>query len=165
MSADRTSYIEGMRRLAAGVTIVTTGKAPNRFGLTATAVTSVSADPPTLLVCINRDSDSFGPLQRNGKFAVNLLRAEHHALAGRFGGLFEESGEPRFAHGSWQDGQHGVPILANAPAAFECELETIHDGASHGILIGRVLNAVTHGTGDPLLWFDSALALPARFSP
>ena len=154
-----------MRRLAAGVTIVTTGRAPNRFGLTATAVTSVSADPPTLLVCINRDSDSFAPIMRNKKFAVNLIGSEHHALAGRFGGLFEESGEPRFTHGNWREGVSGSPVLYDAPAAFECELETMHDGASHGIMIGRVIRAVTYGDKDPLLWFDSALALPSKFLP
>ena len=90
MSADRISFIDGMRRLAAGVTIVTTGVSPHRFGLTATAVTSVSADPPTLLACINRDSDSFGPIIRNGRFAVNLLGPGHQELAGRFGGRFAE---------------------------------------------------------------------------
>ncbi|WP_027135095.1 flavin reductase family protein [Geminicoccus roseus] len=165
MSADRTSYIDGMRRLAAGVTIVTTGSVPERFGLTATAVTSVSADPPTLLVCINRDSDSFHPILRHRRFGVNLLGPAHAELAGRFGGLFAESGEPRFAVGPWVEGAHGVPLLEDAPASFECELETVHDGASHGILVGRVLKVTTHDTGSPLLWVGGALAVPAPFQP
>jgi flavin reductase (DIM6/NTAB) family NADH-FMN oxidoreductase RutF len=154
-----------MRRLAASVTIVTTGAAPHRFGLTATAVTSVSADPPTLLACINRDADSYGPILRNQRFAVNLLGSAHAGLAGRFGGLFAESGEPRFELGHWSVGEHGVPVLADALASFECALETLHDGASHGILVGRVLKVATHGGGDPLLWVEGALALPSPLPP
>lgn len=153
-----------MRRLAAAVTIVTTGTVPQRFGLTATAVTSVSADPPTLLTCINRDADSFHPIIRHGRFAVNLLRPDHQELAGRFGGLFAESGEPRFELGRWTQGSHDVPILEDALASFECELETVHDGASHGILIGRVLKVITQ-RGAPLLWYEGALAVPARLVP
>jgi flavin reductase (DIM6/NTAB) family NADH-FMN oxidoreductase RutF len=160
VSADRTSYIAGMRRLAASVTIVTTGSVPNRFGLTATAVTSVSADPPTLLACINRDSDSFGPILHNRRFAVNLLDPIHVALAGRFGGLFAESGEPRFAEGRWIAGAYGVPVLEDAVASFECALETMHDGASHGILVGRVLKVAARDSGSPLLWLDGKVAMP-----
>ncbi|HEX2529437.1 MAG TPA: flavin reductase family protein [Geminicoccus sp.] len=162
MSADRTSYIDGMRRLAAGVTIVTTGRAPERFGLTATAVTSVSADPPTLLACINRDSDSFKPITRNGRFAVNVLGTMHHELAERFGGRFAESGEPRFMVGDWMQGGHDVPILVDAPVCFECQLETVHDGASHGIMVGRVLAVRTIATPQPLLWFEGGFAVPGR---
>jgi flavin reductase (DIM6/NTAB) family NADH-FMN oxidoreductase RutF len=149
-----------MRRLAASVTIVTTGSAPHRFGLTATAVTSVSADPPTLLACINRDSDSFGPILHHRRFAVNLLDPVHVALAGRFGGLFPESGEPRFAEGRWVAGEHDVPVLEDALASFECALETVHDGASHGILVGRVLKAAARDSGSPLLWLDGGVAVP-----
>jgi flavin reductase (DIM6/NTAB) family NADH-FMN oxidoreductase RutF len=151
-----------MRRLAAGVTIVTTGRAPERFGLTATAVTSVSADPPTLLACVNRDSDSFKPILHNGRFAVNLLGAAHRELAERFGGRFAESGEPRFAVGNWIQGRHDVPLLKDAPACFECELEATHDGASHGIMIGRVLAVRTFGVPQPLLWFEGGFAVPDR---
>ena len=165
VSVNRMSYIDGMRRLAASVTIVTTGQAPDRFGLTATAVTSVSADPPTLLACINRDSDSFHPILRNRCFAVNLLRPEHGELASRFGGRFAESGEPRFAAGNWVAGRHGVPVLADALATFECALETVHDGASHGILLGQVLSVTMNGGGSPLLWFDGDLAQATRIVP
>jgi flavin reductase (DIM6/NTAB) family NADH-FMN oxidoreductase RutF len=131
-------YIAGMRRLAGGVTIVSTRLGEVRAGLTATSVCSLTAQPPQLLVCVHREADAHGLILESRQFAVNLLRPEHRALSDHFGGRDESHGPDRFALGAWAAGVTGVPILADAAAVLECRLVEAVPASTHSILIGEV---------------------------
>src|SRR5690349_10286801 len=100
-----------MRQLASAVTIVTSGSGPCRRGLTATAVCSLSADPPSLLVCINKQTECHEIIRQNGHFCVNALGADDEGLAGRFAGRDGSHGLSRFSAGSWTELVTGAPVL------------------------------------------------------
>lgn len=127
-----------MRELAAGVTIITAGRGAGRRGLTATAVCSVSADPPTLLVCINRSTDGHAAILEGGAFCVNVVGAEHRWLAERFAGRDGVRGAERFDHGEWRSLATGAPVLADAIAAFDCRVVQAVDGGTHTVFLGTV---------------------------
>lgn len=127
-----------MRELAAGVTIITAGREHGRRGLTATAVCSVSADPPTLLVCINRSAEGHAAITESGSFCVNVIAVEHQRLAERFAGRDGARGAERFEHGEWRALATGAPVLADAIAAFDCKLVQAIDAGTHTVFIGAV---------------------------
>jgi len=135
---DADAFRAAMRELAAGVTIVTAGTADGRRGLTATAVCSVSADPPTLLACINRATDGHAAIAAAGHFCVNVVAAEHRDLAERFAGRDGSHGVERFERGDWDRLVTGAPVLADAVAAFDCRVVEAMSWGTHTIFIGRV---------------------------
>jgi flavin reductase (NADH)/flavin reductase len=149
---DATLFKAGMRQLAAGVTLVTTQTADGtRSGLTATAVCSVSAEPPILLVCVNRANGSYGAIRDTGRFAVNLLAAEDVDLSNRFASAV--SGDERFHHGDWNTLTTGAPVLASALASFDCTLLEVQDLGSHGVFFGQVeALRVREDEASPLLY-------------
>jgi len=153
---DEASFKAGMRQLAAGVTLVTTQTADGaRSGLTATAVCSVSAEPPILLVCINQQSGSYNAIRDAGRFAVNVLAAEDVDLSNRFASAV--SGDERFEHGHWQPLKTGAPTLASALVSFDCTLLELKDMGSHGVFFGRVEAVkVREDNADPLLYGKGA---------
>ena len=128
-----------MRRLAGGVSIITAGRDGDITGMTVTSLTSLSADPPRLLVNIHRRASSFSLIQRDGRFAVNILGSNQREIADRFsnGRL---KGKQRFENIAWSAGQSGMPLLGQALAAVECEVDEIIERFSHGIVIGRLLS-------------------------
>ena len=129
-----------MRHLTGGVSVITAGRGRDITGMTVTSVTSMSVDPPTLLVSINRDASSFPLIQRLGTFGVNILTADQLDIAERFAGKGGLKGADRFAGAQWTAGTSGVPLLGGALAALDCEVEEIVERHSHGIVIGRVLD-------------------------
>jgi flavin reductase (NADH)/flavin reductase len=136
--ADAESFKSGMRHLAAHVCLITTaGPDGVRRGLTATAVCSVSADPPTLLCCVNRQIAPFAAIRESGIFAVNVLGVEDRELAERFAG--EIQGEARFDTGVWTALATEAPVLESALAVFDCRLTRLEEVATHGILFGEIL--------------------------
>ncbi|MBM7044716.1 MULTISPECIES: flavin reductase family protein [Rhizobium] len=130
-----------MREFAAGVTVVTTLSKDGKRGLTATAVCSLSAEPSTLLACINRDSDGYKAICESGFFCVNVLAAEQSELASRFAGRDGIRGERRFDLGDWENMRTGAPALADALAVFDCRTAGTLDWGSHTIFIGSVVAA------------------------
>jgi flavin reductase (DIM6/NTAB) family NADH-FMN oxidoreductase RutF len=147
-------YVAGMRRLAAGVSIVAARCDGVPAGLTATAVCSLTAEPPRLLACIHREADTHAAIVGSGLFTINLLTETHLALADRFGGREDVFGPARFALGSWRDGVTGMPVLADAAAVFECRVVDAIAAGTHEIFIGEV-EAVALGTdAAPLLYWD-----------
>ena len=162
MPVPTADYIAGMRRLAAGVTIVTAGAGDLRAGLTATSVCSLTAAPPQLLACVHREADAHDLILRSRRFAVNLLKPEHRPLSDHFGGRDESHGPERFTIGAWGQGVTGLPVLADAAAVFECRLVEHVAASSHSILIGEV-EALRH---DPaaaaLVYHDRAYHAVAR---
>ena len=135
--ADAESFKSGMRHLAAHVCLITTVTQDGaRRGLTATAVCSVSADPPTLLCCVNRQIEPFAAIREAGIFAVNVLGVQDLELAERFAG--EIQGDSRFDIGSWNELSTGAPVLESALATFDCRLTRLEEVATHGILFGEI---------------------------
>lgn len=127
-----------MRHLTGGVSIITAGRGRDITGMTVTSVTSLSIEPPTLLVSINRDASSFPLIKRHGAFGVNILNADQLEIAERFAGKGGLKGADRFAGGQWVTAVSGVPLLVGALSVFDCEVEEVLERHSHGIVIGRV---------------------------
>jgi flavin reductase (DIM6/NTAB) family NADH-FMN oxidoreductase RutF len=129
-----------MRHLAGGVSVITVGRGKEITGMTVTSVSSLSVDPPTLIVSINRESSSWPLLKRYGFFGVNILTADQIEVADRFTGKGGLKGAARFAGAQWITRASGVPLLVGALAAIDCEVEDIVERHSHAIVIGRVLD-------------------------
>ena len=148
------AFRSGMRRLAASVCLITTlNEDGTRNGLTATAVCSLSASPPTLLCCLNLSSNSFAAIDRAGVFAVNVLTTADQPIANRFSTAL--AGADKFTHGDWITLETGAPVLASALAAFDCKLISVVEVATHAILVGEVQGLKLHDSGvDPLLYVD-----------
>jgi flavin reductase (DIM6/NTAB) family NADH-FMN oxidoreductase RutF len=140
-----------MRRLAATVTIVSTADDDGYHGLAATAVTSVSAEPPSILACINRSASPSEVLIKRGRFAVNILHAENAGLVPIFSGKIK--GPERFNHGVW-DHLDGVPVLTDAQAVIVCTLAQTMVFGTHTVVIGTVDAVRIREDIDPLIYQD-----------
>lgn len=146
----------GMSYLSGACTIIASRLGEARAGLTATAVCSVTADPPRLLVCLNREGNAHEVISRSGVLSVNVLNAGHLALAQRFAGMMQgvRSGD-RFLEGHWQVGVTGVPLLADALVAFECRVVEEIPASTHNIFLCEVIDVTTSGEdASPLLYFN-----------
>ena len=138
--ASQGDFRGAMRQLTGGVSVITAGRGEDISGMTVTSVSSLSVDPPTLLVSINRDASSFPLIRRHGAFGVNILAADQLDIAERFAGKGGLKGADRFAGARWVTSVSGVPLLVGALAAIDCEVEEIIERHSHAIVIGRVLD-------------------------
>jgi flavin reductase (DIM6/NTAB) family NADH-FMN oxidoreductase RutF len=146
-------FRSAMRNLAGGVSVVTAGCGEARSGLTATSVSSLSLEPPSLLVCIRRASATLSAIAAHRAFAVNVLSADRRDLAERFAGQTGLSGADRFGEDDWVSLATGAPLLADALAAVDCAVERMIEWGSHMILIGRV-RAIRLGDGPgPLVYW------------
>ncbi|MFN3685727.1 flavin reductase [Salinarimonas sp.] len=152
---DAAQFREGMSWLAGGVTLVTTDGPAGRRGLTATSVCSVTDDPPTLLVCVNRASASGAALAGNGIACVNVLRPRHRALAARFAGAAEA--QERFEGTAWTERPGRAPELPDAAAAFQCRLVRSVPVGTHDVLVCRVESVRTGAGGGVLGYLRRAL--------
>ncbi len=150
-TVDKAIYRNGMSRLGTSVSVVTTMWGGKRFGFTASAVCSVSDSPATLLVCLNRASSSFPAFDAAPHFCVNTLMPGQEEISDIFGGKIPA--QDRFAHGHWQEGRTGVPVLANASVSFECELTNMVDEATHRVLFGRVIDIRENPEPGTLLYY------------
>ncbi len=144
-------FKQGMRQLVGAVTLITTRDATQRRGMTATAVCSLSAEPPSLLVCINRTAEAHDVILSGRCFCMSLLPYSQQSLAESFAGRDGSKGEERFKRGKWGVLTTGAPYLEDSLAAFDCALTDTHELATHTIFIGRVV-AVHRIAGDPLLY-------------
>jgi flavin reductase (DIM6/NTAB) family NADH-FMN oxidoreductase RutF len=152
------AFKQGMRRLAATVTIITLrGEDAQPWGMTATAVTSLSADPYSLLACVNRSSRMHGHLTMGAPFCVNLLSEGHDELSFAFGGRL--SHEERFGLGGWELGD--LPYLKDAQANFACTVDALFDYGTHSIVVGRIGAIRMPGEFAPLVYGDGRF-LPTR---
>ena len=129
-----------MRHLTGGVSVITAGRGKDISGMTVTSVSSLSVDPPALIVSINRDASSWPLMKRYGSFGVNILTSDQIDIAERFTGKGGLKGADRFAGADWTTRASGVPLLVGALAAIDCEVEDVVERHSHAIVIGRVLD-------------------------
>jgi flavin reductase (DIM6/NTAB) family NADH-FMN oxidoreductase RutF len=156
--ASQDSFRQAMRYLASGVSILAAGGPGDRAAITATSVTSLSVEPPTLLICISRNSSLAPILQRHGHFSANFLSASQQHLAERFAGRGGVNGGERFDAGDWISLVSGAPVLANALASIDCDVEEIIDRHTHSIVIGRVLAVRTEGGDEALAHWHGAFS-------
>src|SRR5689334_821645 len=143
-----------MARLGAAVNVVTTDGPAGRGGFTASAVCSVTDDPPTLLVCVNRGSNSGAAVKANGVLCVNTLAAGHQELSSVFAGATKCSMEDRFLSGNWGTLATGAPVLQDAVVAFDCRIVDMVEKGTHTVLFAEI-EAIHQGTrhGQALIYF------------
>ena len=148
--SDARTFRDALGCFATGVTIITAMDGEGQpIGLTANSFTSVSLDPPLLLVCVANNAGSAAVLRDAQRFAVNVLQIGQQPTSNRFAG----KGEDRFANTPWEVGEFGTPVLTGSLSSFECARDAVHDGGDHFILVGRVLKAMFEPRRDPLLYF------------
>ena len=142
-------FRKAMGSFAAGVTVVTVCHDGRLVGTTVSAFSSVSMDPPLVMVCLKRDSRTLAALSEVKAFCVNILAADQGDLAYRFA---KSGADDRFALTAVEAGVCGAPLLAGCVAVVECELHAGHDGGDHEILVGRVLRVTADETKTPLVY-------------
>jgi flavin reductase (DIM6/NTAB) family NADH-FMN oxidoreductase RutF len=135
---------------ATGVTVVTClNEAGEPAGITVNSFTSVSLEPPLLLVCLYKQAASADALTRASHFAINVLQTGQQPASITFSTRVED----RFGTTPWSCGEAGAPILKDSMGVFECENYAVYDGGDHHILVGRVVKASFDASLDPLLYF------------
>lgn len=149
-SAVADAFRAGMRRLAGTVTIVSAMTDAGPRGMTATAVMSVSADPPMLAVCINARASLVDTLTEGRPFAVNILGEHAEALAARFGGAAPP--DRRFETVAWRTAANGAPLLDDAVAAFACRIVSRSPAASHLLVLAQIEDVRLADADRPLLY-------------
>ncbi|MDH4325454.1 MAG: flavin reductase, partial [Betaproteobacteria bacterium] len=146
----------GMRGLAHAVNIITAAHGGHRYGMTATAVCSVTAEPPTVLVCLNRKSATHNGVSKSKAFCVNVLRAEDSDLSNLFSGA--QSGESRFTSRDWSKLATGSPVLVESLVSFDCHVVKKLAHGSHTIFLGLVQQVLFGKKGKALLYAESQYA-------
>ena len=153
-------FRNAMRQLTGGVSVITAGKGRDISGMTVTSVSSLSIEPASLIVSLNRESSSWPLVKRYGFFGVNILTSDQLDIAERFTGKGGLKGVDRFAGAQWTTRASGVPLLAEALAAIDCEVEDVVERHSHAIVIGRVLDvAVSARTAALAYWQGQYVAI------
>lgn len=163
MSLDSRSFRKALGCFASGVTVVTTlvpgTKAP--VGVTVSAFSSLSLDPPLVLFCLGNATSSLDAFKTFGHFAVNVLTESQRDMSIRFASRTDD----KWAGVSWSAWDSGVPILPDCLAVLECALVQVVDGGDHQIFIGRVEKMKHRESGSPLVYFrGSYLDLAPRVS-
>ncbi len=145
-------FREAMSHLAAAVNVVTTDGPGGRAGFTASAVCSVTDEPPTLLVCINRNASAYLAFADNSTLCVNVLSADHQDVSNAFGGKTPMA--ERFAHAEWTTRETGAPVLADALAHFECRISQRVRVGTHEVMFCEIVSMATCDESQCLLYFD-----------
>lgn len=145
----------GMRRLASGISILAVNDQQwGRMAMTASSVTSVSDNPPSLLVCVNTANTMATAMQRTTSFSINVLSGTQDSISTLCSGGAQ--GEERFVEGDWRaDGTSGLPYLDSAEAVFFCEKEQTIRHGTHDIFIGNITYVMTNsGPVNPLIYVN-----------
>ncbi|MGA0565586.1 flavin reductase family protein [Ancylobacter sp. VNQ12] len=142
----------GMRRLASGIGLITTFHEGRPHGFVATSVTSVSAVPPSLLVCANQNASAHDPIEHTGRFCVSLLGQRDKAIAAQFGSSSRR--DERFTQGDWMSLPSGPLALRSAMTWFDCVIEERIRHHSHSIFLARVIDVGIGEQEMPLVYFD-----------
>jgi flavin reductase len=154
MTVSREEFRDAMARLGAAVNVVTTDGAAGRAGFTASAVCSVTDDPPTLLVCLNRSSRGAAQFKANGVLCVNTLAVGQHALSDAFAGKGGLDSDDRFALARWTRLATGAPVLEDAAVvAFDCRIAEVVEKGTHSVLFAEIQGIRQGGPGGALIWY------------
>jgi flavin reductase (DIM6/NTAB) family NADH-FMN oxidoreductase RutF len=158
-------FRSAMRNVPGAVSIVTTGRRPDRFGLTLTAGCSLSTEPSRVLVCVNKSAGAHDTIKDSRVLCWNILSSDHTALAQMFSGQNGVKGDGRFADGMWQELVTGAPSLIEAPSSFDCHVVEAYDAGSHTIFVGEVVAQTTNADCQPLVYVRGSYAMPRAFEP
>ncbi len=145
-----------MARLGAAVNVVTTTGADGPRGFTASAVCSVTDDPPTLLLCLNRSSDNHDAMKANGVLCVNTLAASQEALSPMFAGFTNVEQAERFRQVQWSTLATGSPVLKDAVVSFDCTVESVTEVGTHTVFFCNVQAIQTGPAHEGLIYFGRA---------
>jgi flavin reductase (DIM6/NTAB) family NADH-FMN oxidoreductase RutF len=140
------------------VTVVTTTHGGERFGYMSTAVAAVDFETPTLLITVNRNASSHGPIAASGCFCVNILAESQEDISVRFTGFRGHKGEARFEGAGWTTLETGAPALQDAVAALDCRVTQSQELGKQTLFFGRIVAASTHKKATPLLYFGRGYA-------
>ncbi|WP_160107967.1 flavin reductase family protein [Pseudomonas izuensis] len=143
-------FKSAMGRFASSITLITTVDDGQPHGLAATAFSSVSMDPASALICVNRSASASPIIKRSGLFCVNMLQSQHEPICKIFSQ--PDLRERRFVDGDWRTGVHGIRYLADAQAAIFCEVVQEIEHGTHTVIIGNVIYVITQPLEDPLLY-------------
>jgi flavin reductase len=155
-AVDAGQFKIGMRTLAGAVNIITSMHSGHRYGMTATAVCSATAEPPTVLVCINKLATTYAAVAKSKVFCVNVLRAEDWELSTTFSG--GQAGEARFKSRNWTRLSTGAPVLIDSLVSFDCRVVKTLVHGTHTIFLGEVEQILIGPKGKPLLYSDGQYA-------
>ncbi len=160
-----TGFRLAMSGTASGVTVVATDGPGGRFGQTVSAMCSVSADPPLVLICLHGRSPANAAIAANGVFCVNVLATQHDHVADTFAGR-PWAGKDRwdFSCGHWGEAPSGSPRISGAIASFDCSVDQVIEAGTHMMYIGRV-QVVEAAPGTPLIYLGGAYWRPETFEP
>ena len=151
MPVDQDAFREALRGWASGVTVVTSRSGDKVHGMTVSAFSSVSADPPLVLVCANRSSKTHEIIEEGGVFAVNILASHQAEVSSLFASSKHE--DSRLERVAWVEGSTGAPLISEALASLECTVTSSHREGSHTIYVGRV-ESVTVSDAEPLVYYN-----------
>ena len=147
----RTAFIDAMSRAVTGVTVVTTNGPDGKFGQTVSAMSSVTADPPTLLICIKTTSVIVDAIRAHQTFGVNVLRSDQRRVADTFAGRSTWGSPYDFTVAQWDESHEGIPLLLGAVSRFACRLGQAVQVGTHLVMFGEVIAAEV-SPGNPLLY-------------
>jgi flavin reductase (DIM6/NTAB) family NADH-FMN oxidoreductase RutF len=157
------AFVGAMRVQATAVNVVTSDGPAGRVGVTVSAMSSVSAEPPLILACVNRRSPCVATIRQNGVFCINALSAEQSHLSDSFAGRPNNGVAFDFQAASWTTLETPSPVLVDAVANLDCVIHEIVEAGSHTIFIGRVVGA-QHRNVKPLIYCDRTYAAPGPLS-
>ena len=155
-SVDVEQFKTGMRSLAGAVNIITSHHSGHSYGMTATAVCSATANPPTVLICVNKLASTHDAVLKSKVFCVNVLRAEDWELSTSFSGA--QSGEGRFKSRNWSKLATGSPVLVDSLVSFDCRVAKHLAHGTHTIFLGEVEQVLVGKKGKPLLYSEGQYA-------
>ena len=156
MSVDPQTFRRTLGSFASGVTIITTSdpQTNNPHGVTVSAFSSVSLDPPLVLFCLDNRSSAHTIIRTNGHFGVNILGQDQTDLSN----LFASKAEDKWQKVTYTTAAHGIPVLSGTAAHLECQVVHAYDGGDHTIFVGQVLFAASDDTVSPLLYCRGSYA-------
>lgn len=143
---------KGLRSLAKAVVVITCQQDGQRHAMTATAVSELSMDPPSMLICVNKMASLFAPLSQGTDFCINILAAHQADISSLCAG--KEKGEARFTIGDWRQSALGHAYLADAQASFFCRNAAKMEYGTHGVFIGEVFEVIDLSPINPLVYMD-----------
>jgi flavin reductase len=143
-------FFQSMRRLAATVSVISCISNDRWYGITATAVSSLCAEPASVLICLNVRASITEPLLKEGLFCVNLLQSNQAEISKMFGG--QAKGSERFRYGTWQRNSEGIPFLVDAQANLFCRVDGVTPYGTHRIIIGKIESGGFASSISPLLY-------------
>lgn len=154
MTVSVDDFKKALQLWASGVTVVTTySEKFGNQGMTVTAFSSVSVEPPQILVCINDAADTGTGIDESGYFAVNVLASDQQDVSNQFAGGSSQA--QRFENTDWQAGSKGAPLLTDSLMSLECKVVDKLKAGTHQIIIGEVHNCVCR-PGGPILYYRGA---------